>query len=140
MGSVTSLERRGGGKIWRLVISATADEQGQFAPVDLPREEFAIVSCRTIPGQPAPSALDVTAPDQHAIDMLRGCGLARPASAPQDTIVRWAGTEVHPVVDEADTLTLRICGNRTPGARVDVVLRLAAIEPAPSTRALGGQE
>lgn len=63
--------------------------------------------------------------DQSGHDLLEGVGLNRDQAATEHAVIVYSGTSLHPVVDETDTLTLRLDGNLVASAQVEVTLYYA---------------
>lgn len=60
--------------------------------------------------------------NQHGTDVLQGVGLNRDLAAREEASIVLSGTAIHPVIDSADTLTIRIDNNVAPGAFIQVDL------------------
>ncbi|MGE3273843.1 MAG: hypothetical protein AB7O67_01940 [Vicinamibacterales bacterium] len=60
--------------------------------------------------------------DQRGIDKLLGLGANRSAIAAEETPIHYTDLALHPVVDEADTLTLRVDNSFEPAGEVEVTL------------------
>jgi len=71
-----------------------------------------LLALETNPGTPAPTTLyDVTLVDADGHDVLEGVGANRHTTNTEKVAVVMSGTEIHPVIDESDTLTLNIDNN-----------------------------
>lgn len=57
--------------------------------------------------------------------MLEALAKSRSASATQQTPILYAGTSVHPVIDESDTLTLQVQNNAVASAQIVIDLYYA---------------
>lgn len=111
------------GNIRSLVYTCTADAANAAFPTQaLPAIEGRLLDLVTNPGATAPTnAYDVTVEDQHGHDVLEGVGANRDGAAPgsaatEKVPVVYSGTSLHPTVDEADTLTLKLAGNSVNSA------------------------
>ena len=63
--------------------------------------------------------------DQNGIDLLQGLGANRSAAQPQEVVLIYASTSLHPYVDEGDTLTLVIDNHFAASAQVTIDLYYA---------------
>ena len=63
--------------------------------------------------------------DQHGLDVLQGVGIDRDNAASEEANVVYSSTNVHPVVDECDRLTLKVSGNTSASAEVTIYLTYA---------------
>lgn len=63
--------------------------------------------------------------DQTGHDVLEGVGLNRSATQSQHAPIVYAGTEIHPVIDETDSLTFAVGDNLAPSAEIQVVIYFA---------------
>jgi hypothetical protein len=107
------------GLIRKLNFTITAAGDGTIADYELPRIEGALLALATSPGGTAPTNnYDVVLRDEWSYDVLESAGLNRSSSAAQRALIRYAATNVHPCVDESDTLTLSVSGNAVPGAQI----------------------
>lgn len=64
--------------------------------------------------------------NQYGIDQLQGLGSGLSMLQAIETLIVYASTSLHPVVDDADTLTVVIDNHNTASAVVRVVLYLAS--------------
>ncbi|MBI3936775.1 MAG: hypothetical protein HY323_07340 [Betaproteobacteria bacterium] len=117
-GTVTLTAHNQGGNIRSLVYTATADAAAAtFPDTDLPKIEGRLLDLVTNPGAVAPQDnYDVTVEDQHGHDVLEGVGANRDTANTEKVAIVYSGTSLHPTVDEADTLTLKIGGNNVNSA------------------------
>ena len=63
--------------------------------------------------------------DQSGHDLLEGVGTDRDNAATQQAVIVYAGTSLHPVVDETDVLTLSIDNNAVVSAQIEIALYYA---------------
>jgi hypothetical protein len=112
------------GSVRKVVATIVADAADATVPdTELPAIEGRLLALVTNPGATAPTDnYDLTIEDQHGHDVLEGVGANRSTSATQKVPVVYSGTAVHPVVDEADTLTLKIANNAVNSAEIVVEL------------------
>ena len=83
-------------------------------------------SASASPTQAAPTAnYDVYIKDQSGHDLLEGVGVDRDNATTQHAVIVYAGTSLHPVVDETDVLTLQISNNVVASAQIEIVLYYA---------------
>jgi len=68
---------------------------------------------------------DVAILDQNGLDVLQGLGANRDMAASEVAPIIYAGTSLHPYVDETDALTLVISNNLVPSAQVVIELTYA---------------
>lgn len=115
------------GHIRTIVATIVADASDGSVPATvLPAVEGRLLHVATRPGSTAPSdEYDLTVEDQYGHDVLEGVGADRSNSAAEKAAIVYAGTAVHPVVDESDTLTLKIANNSEAGANITVALTYA---------------
>lgn len=115
------------GHIRRIVATITADAADASVPdTVLPAFEGRLLALATNPGATAPTDnYDVTIEDQHGHDVLEGVGANRDTTATEKVPVVYSGTGTHPVVDEADTLTLKVANNAVNAALIVVTLYYA---------------
>ena len=112
------------GNIRQIVASCVADAaDGSIPATVLPAFEGTIRSLATNPGATAPTAnYDITLLDQHGHDVLQSLGLNRHTSTTEKVPIVYSGTSIHPVVDEADVLTLTFANNSVNSAITVVTL------------------
>lgn len=60
--------------------------------------------------------------DQHGVDVLQTLGRNRDLATAEETDIFVGATQVHPTVDETDTLTLRISNNLVASAQMTIEL------------------
>ena len=120
------------GNVRSLVYTCTADSgDGSYPATALPKIEGRLLALVTNPAAPLPTDdYDVTIVDQHGHDVVEGVGVDRDGAAPgagttEKELIVYSGTGTHPIVDEADTLTLTIANNAINSAIVVVQLYYA---------------
>jgi hypothetical protein len=125
-GTVTTVHNAVG-TIRSVVCTCTADAAGATFPATaLPSIEGRLLALVTNPGATQPTDnYDITLVDQHGHDVLEGVGANRDTLNTEKVAVVYSGTGTHPVVDEADTLTLTITNNAVNSAVVVVQLYYA---------------
>ena len=64
--------------------------------------------------------MDITLVDQNGVDVLQSVGVNVDLAATTDVAIVYSGTSVHPTVDDADTLTLKIANNAVVSAELVV--------------------
>ena len=67
----------------------------------------------------------MTLRDQHGLDVLQTLGIDRDRAATEEAALVYSGTSVHPVIHEADSLTLRVEGNDEASAQLTIYLTYA---------------
>ena len=114
------------GNIRKVTFDCTANSAtGTFTSVALTQKiEGRLLQLVTNPGSPAPDAnYDITLLNQHSVDMLISCGLNRHTSTSEiANIVFDVDSSAHPVVTDADTLTLAIAGTTVKSAKTVIEL------------------
>lgn len=115
------------GHVRKVVATIVADAADASVPdTVLPAIEGRLLALATNPGATAPTDnYDVTVEDQHGHDVLEGVGADRHTTTTQKVPVVFSGTAVHPVVDGADTLTLKVAGNAVTSAQIVVEIYYA---------------
>jgi hypothetical protein len=115
------------GNVRTIVAACTADaSDGSFPNTTLPRFEGRLLSIETNPGATAPQDnYDVTVEDAHGLDVLLGTGANRDTATTERAAVVFTSTSVHPIVDDTDTLTLKVAGNNVNSAVTVIVLHYA---------------
>ena len=63
--------------------------------------------------------------DQNGIDLLQGLGANRDTAAPEEVVLIYANTSLHPYVDETDTLTLVVDNHFAVSAQITIDLYYA---------------
>lgn len=106
------------GNVRKLSCLCTADAAAAtFPDTVLPGIEGRLLALVTNPGAVQPTDnYDVTVEDQHGYDVLEGVGANRDTLNTEKVPVVYSGSTVHPCVDDADTLTLKLAGNAVNAA------------------------
>ena len=107
------------GNIRSIVFTCTADAAAATYPdtAITDKIEGRLLDLVTNPGAVQPQDnYDVTLEDQHGHDVLEGVGANRDTLNTEKVAIVYSGTSLHPTVDDADTLTLKIGGNNVNSA------------------------
>lgn len=113
------------GHVRRVTLTCTASaDDGSFPDTVLTQKiEGRLLKLVTNPGAVQPTDnYGVTLVDQHGHDVLEGVGATRDTLNTEEASIIYAGTGTHPVVDESDTLTLKLASNIVHSAVVVVDL------------------
>jgi hypothetical protein len=116
------------GHVRRVTLTCTADAAAATFPDTVLSQaiEGRLLKLVTNPGAVQPTDnYGVTLEDQHGHDVLEGVGANRDTLNTEEAPIVYAGTAVHPVVDDSDTLTLKISGNAVNSAAVVIDLYYA---------------
>ncbi len=107
----------------RMTFDIVAEADGDVPTMTLSRFDGYLLALKTVPGSPPPTDhYDVVITDPSGHDLLQGVGANRSARVAQQAVIRYAGLDVHPDVNERDTLVLHLCGNAVSGATVAITL------------------
>lgn len=127
VGTVTQTHYRVG-NIRKVVFVVTADAAAATIPataISVPIEGR-LLQLVTDPGATAPTDnYDITLVDGNGLDVLQGVGANRDTATTEVAPIVYAGTALHPVVDETDTLTLTITNNAVNSAAITITLYYA---------------
>lgn len=107
------------GNVGVITFTCTADSSDGSFPDTIVADkiEGRLLALETNPGATAPTDnYDVTIEDGGGHDVLEGVGANRDTATTEKATVVYLGTSVHPVVDDSDTLTLKIGGNSVNSA------------------------
>lgn len=126
VGTVT-IAHRTIGNIRTITATIVADAAAATVPdTVLPKFEGRLLAIETNPGATAPTAnYDITIEDAHAHDVLQGVGANRHTANTERAVVIYASTSIHPAVDDADVLTLKVANNLVNSAQIVIVLYYA---------------
>lgn len=129
MAGTVTLEHYQVGHVRKIVATCVADAAAAtFPDTVLPPIEGRLLALATNPGATQPTDnYDVTVVDQHGHDVLEAVGGNRDTLNTEKVPIVYSGTAIHPVVDEADTLTLNIDNNAVNSAVVVIELYYALL-------------
>lgn len=116
------------GNIRIVTFTCTADgSDGSFPETAITDKiEGRLIQLVTNPGSTGPqSNYDIVLDDAEALDTLQGVGANRHTSTTEVAVIVFSGSTVHPVVDESDTLTLKITNNNVNSATIVIKLYYA---------------
>lgn len=115
------------GNIRKIACACVASaDAATFPSTVLPAFEGRLLDLVVNPGAVAPqAAYDLVVTDQNGHDVLENLGANLSATDTSKAPIVYAGTGLHPSVDECDVLTLAITGNNVNSATTQVELTYA---------------